>query len=169
MQASAFNGLAVVSIAGGVKLGTIIEVLFDLTTFRLAALLITSGDRQQFVVPFSAIHTIGPDAVMVPSDQSTQRYAAPFDGLARLDDVVKLKVVDEAGSVLGTVSGIEVDPETREITAVQVHQGGMLGLGGTTTTIPAASIRGVDQLMVVAAEIGKSAAAEPVSAGERPA
>jgi len=62
----------------------------------------------------------------------------------------KLKVVDESGTLVGTVRELEIDPQTGAVTQVEVHTGGMLGMGGTTTTIAAGEIGSIgEEVMIV--------------------
>src|SRR5688500_13152321 len=64
MDAKALNGMAVVSLEEGTKLGAIEQPLFDMATRQLGALEV-AGDAGRFVVPFDQIRQIGSDAVTV--------------------------------------------------------------------------------------------------------
>lgn len=141
MEAKALKGIAVVSLQEGTKLGQVDQPLFDLSARQLGALEV-SGDTGTFIVPFAQIEHIGSDAVTVASSQVTQTRSSgsAMGDLRGLDELGKLKVVDEAGTFLGTISDLDVDPETGAITRLRAHKGGMLGVGGTTTPIDAASV-----------------------------
>lgn len=144
MDANKLKGLAIVSLTDGAKLGRIDDVLFGTQPLRATALRAT-GDGQGFVIPFEQVKAIGADAVTVESGQVTQTDSSggAFGALPGLDELKKLKVVDEAGTLVGMLSGIDLDPATGRVTGVSVHKGGLLGLGGTTVTIDPAAIRGV--------------------------
>jgi len=151
MDAGKVKGLGVVSIASGAKLGTIDDVLFDVRGLRLGGLMVKSGD-QQAVVPLDQVKSIGGDAVTILSDTSAQwgQAGTPLSTLPRLSDMQKLKVVDEAGTLLGTVKDIEIMPDDGRIAALTVHKGGVLGIGGDTVTIRGAEITSVgDEVIVV--------------------
>jgi sporulation protein YlmC with PRC-barrel domain len=143
--------MPIVSLADGAKLGRIDEVLFETQPLRVAALR-AAGDGQGFVIPFAQLTHIGADAVTVESGQMTEAASADgaFGALPGLSQLKKRTVVDQAGTLVGTISGIALDPATGQMTGIAVRKGGLLGLGGTTTTIDPAAIRGVgDALLTV--------------------
>ena len=155
MKAEALHGLPVVSIADGAVVGHVDALYFEPRERRVAVLeLVAAGQRAR--VPFAAVHHVGADAVTIPDIAIVQwlnptSIGAERAGLLRLEELAKLRVLDEAGTFLGTVSGVEVDPETGDISEVRAHQGGVLGIGGTTHTIPGEQIRSASaELLVVA-------------------
>lgn len=166
MDAAKLKGMAIVSLGEGTKLGRVGDVLFDTQPLRATALRAT-GEGQTFVIPYAQIASIGADAVTVASGQVTQTASkeGAFGGLPGLGALTRLKVVDEAGTLVGVVGGIALDPPTGLVTGLAVHKGGLLGLGGTTTTLDPATIRGVgDDLLTVAMGGAASAGAERLPA-----
>lgn len=162
MDADKLKGRPVVSIAEGTKLGRVDDLLFDTEALRVAALQISGDNRQQFVIPFDRLKNIGADAVTVESSQVTQTPSkgGAFSALSGLGKVKGLKVVDETGTLLGTVHSIAIDQVTGEIVSLIAHKGGVLGLGGTSATIEAGAIRSVgSDVMTVAAGEGEPSAA----------
>lgn len=150
MKADALTGMAVLSIASGARLGRVEDIAFDTSTGRLAALRV-EADGQHALIPYTSIHAVGKDAITVPSDDVAQ-WTKPEGALASmpgLDAFKKMKVVDEAGTYLGMVKQVEIDPASGQITHVSTHEGGVLGLGGTTRTISAAEIRSVGNDVVL--------------------
>ena len=141
MDAKALNGMAVVSLGEGTKLGAIEQPLFDMATRQLGALEV-AGDAGRFVVPFDQIRQIGSDAVTVTSSQVAQTPSTgnALGALLRLHDLEKLKIVDEQGTFLGTIHDVALDPTTGQITQLTAHKGGLLGIGGTSTPIDASAI-----------------------------
>lgn len=141
MDAKALKGMAVVSLEEGTKLGAIEQPLFDMATRQLDALEV-SGDDGRFVVRFDQIRQIGSDAVTVTSSQSTQTPStgSTLGALRSLHDLSTLKIVDEAGTFLGTIHEVGLDPATGQITRLTTHKGGLLGIGGTSTAIDASAI-----------------------------
>ncbi|MBI3968390.1 MAG: PRC-barrel domain-containing protein [Chloroflexi bacterium] len=152
MKANEIKGLAVVSIADGAKLGHVDELYFDTQDMRLAAVRVANNE-QQAILPFDQIRSVGKDAVTVPSNEVTQGTTgkALTTGLSSLGSISKLRVVDEAGTLLGTVTGLDLDPGNGHITEVQAHRGGHFGLGGTSVHVPGRAIRsiGAEIMMVV--------------------
>lgn len=160
MDAEKLRGMAVVSVAEGAKLGYVDDILFDAPALRVVALRVR-GDAQMFAIPFERLQKIGADAITVESSQVTQVVSkpGPFDNLADLGQIKRLKVVDEAGTLLGTVEHLAIDPVSGQVTSVTAHRGGLLGLGGAATTIEARAIHSVgSELMTVGSQADASAA-----------
>ena len=156
MKAETLHGLPVVSIADGTVVGHVDALYFEPPQRRLALLELTAAG-QRARIPFATVHHIGSDAVTIPAIAAVE-WLNPTSippeqaGLLSLSELVKLPVVDEAGTALGKVTGVAIDPEDGSISEVRVHQGGVLGIGGTTHTIAGAKIRSASaELMVVAA------------------
>lgn len=150
MKTSDIKGKSVLSITTGVRLGRVEEVLFDPTSLDLAALRI-SASGQQAVIPFGQIQSIGRDAVMVAGDDVAQwiTTSSAADGLVTLDEIKHHKVVDDAGTLHGTPRAIAFDPQTGRLHQLEVHTGGMLGVGGQTTTVSGSDVTGVGADIIV--------------------
>lgn len=162
MKASDINGMTVVSLQEGAKLGQVDQPLFDLSARQLSALHV-KGDSGISVLPFDQIQNIGSDAITVTTSQVTQTPGADSvgDGLLDLQSLRKLKIVDRDGTFLGTLSDIEFDPQSGQITALTAHKGGVLGMGGTTTPIdPAATLTVGLELLTVNSNIVNSTTAD---------
>jgi sporulation protein YlmC with PRC-barrel domain len=153
MDANALIGMTIVSVAEAARLGKVADVVFATDPLTVAALHLR-GDGTDFIVPFDHVRNLGADAVTVDSSQVTQMASAgdTFDGLPRLTKLVQLKVVDDAGTLIGTLQSIELDPPTGRVERLVAHRGGVLGIGGASRTIAAEAIRsvGVDILTVAA-------------------
>ena len=144
MDAQALNGMAVVAVAEGTKLGHIEELLFDPQGLGVAAIRVR-GENGRLLIPFVRLGSIGDDAVMVESEavaQVVEKGQSP-DGLIGLGKLTGLKVVDMAGTLLGTVARIAIDPADGRLLALEAEQGGVLGLGGTTNVIAAEAVQGI--------------------------
>ena len=70
-----------------------------------------------------------------------------------MDDFLKLKAVDESGTLVGTVSQLDIDATTGQLVSLDAHKGGVLGLGGTTTTVAAEQIRAVGAEIITVANL----------------
>jgi sporulation protein YlmC with PRC-barrel domain len=160
MDTGRLKGIAVVSLAEGTKLGQVDAPLFDSVSLQLRAFQVR-GNGQTFIVPLELVRSIGTDAVTVESSQATQAPSkgGEFGSLVELSILKQLKVVDAAGTFLGTLHDLELDPTSGRVLRIVVHKGGMLGLGGETTTIEAAGIRSVggDLITVVEAQAQSAA------------
>jgi len=141
MDAHTLKGMAIVSVQEGTKLGYVEQPLLDLTARKVVALQVR-GESGTFIVPFDEVASVGTDAITVASSAATQTPSTGgvADGLCDLDALRKLKIVDQAGTLLGTISRVEIDPASGEIIQLAAHKGGMLGMGGTTTPIDARAI-----------------------------
>jgi sporulation protein YlmC with PRC-barrel domain len=150
MKASGLKNKAVVSMADGVQIGRVEDVLFDTAALRVAALVLTTtGGRS--VLPFAAVRSLGADAVTVESATATQAASdqAGMGNLLRsLGDLIGLKVVNGEGAYLGDVRDVTIEQASGALTELEAHSGGMLGLGGTGVTIPASAIRGIGPELV---------------------
>ena len=155
MKASELNGMAVVSLQEGAKIGHVDQPMFDLSARQLRALHV-KGDSGISVLPFSAIENIGSDAITVITSQVTQTpgFDSANQGSLDLQSLRKLKIVDQDGTFLGTLSEIEFDPTNGQVTQLTAHKGGVLGMGGTTTVIDTTAALTVGaELLTVNAEI----------------
>ena len=154
MDANALIGMTIVSVAEATRLGRIVDVLFDAEPFTLAALQIRGGETD-FIVPFGLVRNLGADAVTVDSSQVTQMASAgdAFDGLPRLTKLMQLKIVDDAGTLVGRLHSIELEASTGRVQRLVAQRGGVLGIGAESRTIPAEAIRSVgDNLVTVSAD-----------------
>lgn len=159
MNPDKLKGVAVVALDDGARLGRVSGSLFDRATLQLRAIQV-KGDGQGFIVPFEQVRTIGVDAVMVGSSHDSQAASSAGEYAQLIDygAIKKLKVVDSAGTYAGTIHGLEVDPASGKTLRLVVHKGGVLGLGGETTTVEGSAITGIgpELITVIAA-----ATAEP--------
>ncbi len=161
MDAHTLKSMAIVSLAEGTRLGYVEQPLLDLAARKVVALQV-KGESGTFIVRFDEVASVGTDAITVESSAATQTPSTggAADGLRDLDELRKLKVVDRAGTLLGTISRVEIDPASGAIMQLTTHKGGMLGMGGTTTLIDAQAIVSVGpELLTVNTEESALAAA----------
>ena len=151
------KGMAIVSISEATRLGVVTNVLFDTGPLRVAALQAASAETE-FVIPFELVRSLGTDAITVESSQVTQVAGAgsTMGNLLGLDQLRKLKVVDEAGTFIGTVHGVRLDPGTGTVLELVARRGGILTVGQHETVIPADAILKVgDEVLTVSAASGQ--------------
>ena len=154
MKADAIKNMAVVSIADGAKLGYVDDLVFDARDLRIAAVRV-SAEGQKALIPFDQIQNIGSDAITVPGPERRQLpgAAGSVPDQPNLDAIGKLKVVNEAGTLLGTIKDLEVDPKSGAVMQLGVHKGGVLGIGGSSYTVAPKDVISVgEELIVVRAE-----------------
>ena len=65
-----------------------------------------------------------------------------------LRDLMGLKVVNGEGASLGDVRDVAIDQASGSLSELVTHGGGMLGLGGTSVTVPGSAIRGIEPDLV---------------------
>jgi sporulation protein YlmC with PRC-barrel domain len=156
MYTEALKGVAVISMTEGARVGRVEESLFDPQTLHLAALRI-KGDAGEFLVPIAKVQSIGTDAVMVDSSAVAEVSGTATAALLGWDDLKRHQVVDEAGTLIGTMRNLDIDPVTRNATQLVIHKGGFLGLGGETTAIPVEQIARIgDELITVTGGAGRA-------------
>ncbi|MGH2345693.1 MAG: PRC-barrel domain-containing protein, partial [Chloroflexota bacterium] len=92
------------------------------------ALLLRGGMfREGPMVPWTDVRSVGRDAIMVEgSDAAVARTAG--ETLISLDTLRNTQVVGDNGELAGTISGVDVDPETGNVIAyiVAAPEGGGL-------------------------------------------
>ena len=157
MNTEKLTGMAVVSLSEGAKLGQVDAPLFDPITLQLRALRVR-GDGQTFIIPLELVQTVGADAVMVEGSEATQTATkgGEYGNLVEFSALKQLKVVDDAGTFVGTLHAIDLDPATGHAVRIVVHKGGVLGIGAASTTFAAAEMRSVGRDIIT---VSKSVAA----------
>ena len=150
MNAADIKGRAVISVATGARLGRVEDVLLDPTAPAIAAFRV-SADGQEALIPFAQVQSLGSDAVMVPGDDVAQwaTTSSAAEGLVSFNALKHFKVVDEAGTFLGTPKSLALEPGDGRLRQLDVHKGGVLGMGGETTTIPGGGIASVGADVIV--------------------
>ena len=133
-----------VSMDDGTKIGNVQELLFDTSKLRLAALRLSAAGGKS-LLPFEAVRSFGNDVITVENVSATQGTEgnATADTFRGLSDLVGLRVINGEGTWLGDVRDSEFSAKDGAIELITLRKGGMLGLGGTTTTVTSTGIRGV--------------------------
>jgi sporulation protein YlmC with PRC-barrel domain len=152
MDAKTLNDVAVVSVSEAARLGRVTDVLFETEPLRAAALKASDGSSQ-FVVPLDQVSSFGTDAVMVESPDVTElsRRGGSFGHLRTLNELQKLKIVDQAGTFVGTIRTVDFDPDNGRIERLFAETGGVFGIGRTSTTIEGQAVRSVGADLVTIA------------------
>ena len=174
MNNKQMNGIAVITIADGKKLGTVDTVRFDPASRRVVGFAVRaegsgplSGNPNPVgTVDAGAVHSLGPDALTL-ADASALRGGTTADGgdaLIDLDALTKRKTVTEGGTFVGQVAAIDVDERTFQLRSIEVSPGFFKG----NKTIPAAQVVSIgDDVLVVADAVCAPDHGADAVAGER--
>jgi len=137
IRAKELHGRAVIDLDTAERLGDVHEVILDPETRQVAAIVATSrpailGGGDRVLIPSSAVHAIGEDAVTVSRHEmgsETEAPSAALDALPRLSDITGRKVVTESGTAAGEIDDVMLDETTGRITgyALGDHGPGALG------------------------------------------
>jgi sporulation protein YlmC with PRC-barrel domain len=143
MKASELNHRPVVSLNDGVTVGEVADLTLDATHVKVSTLVLV-GHNGNSVVPFAAVRHIGTDAVTIDDSRIVQAPADKNEITERgMRTLTGLSVMNQGGAIIGSVDDVEFDEENGQITALLVHRGGVLGIGGARAAVPASAIRGV--------------------------
>ncbi|MCL5677255.1 MAG: PRC-barrel domain-containing protein [Firmicutes bacterium] len=132
MKATQIRKKAVVSIAEAEKVGTINDLILNPDKHHVEAFWVkTEPEGIMKVVPTDAAQNLGRDALTIRDRKALQdEYAAKGKETVRLDKLQGSKVITHSGTLVGTVSEVEVDPSNFEIVGYEVNTGGLPGLVG---------------------------------------
>lgn len=125
------QGLAVLDVSGGKKVGTVGDLVVSPEDGRLMAITIGGGmlgGGGSFVAA-DDIRSIGADAITVEGENVARPESEMSDGLRTARDASRQlpgkKVVTENGTLLGTVHDVLVDESTLRVSGLTIG-GGML-------------------------------------------
>ena len=150
MKASEILGKAVIAIDTAEKVGTVEDININPDGRRIEAFWIrTQPEGVLRSVPVKDIHSLGRDAITIESSGIIQDRTPSVDrGTVQLSKLEGAKVVTRGGNMVGTVSGVEIDPSNFSITGYEVNTGGVSGFVGQRKKISADVHYGEDILMV---------------------
>ncbi len=171
-KAKSLLGLNLISQLEGKQLGSVRDLIFDGSSHKLIALLLS--DRELFgmidatVVPWTQVREIGPNAIMVPSEEVVLKahadpiIAESYDQKSQLDGK---RVTTQGGEDLGRVSDLYLDEQGR-VQGFEVSGGlfaTMMG-GKRYMAMPSEITIGEDVILVpqeIAAELEQQRQNEP--------
>ncbi len=148
---SSIVGLSVISIAEGVDLGRVSEVVVDLAEGTVVGVIIASGADEKGVL-VDDIAVIGPDAVMIADTSKTQDLAkVPTLADKRRPAAEKpMTVVTASGVKLGALAEVHVSPDTKQVVSYEVSGGPVRDLTDGTLSLAVAEgmVHGPDTVIV---------------------
>jgi sporulation protein YlmC with PRC-barrel domain len=168
MEVEMLRGRAVVSLHQAKKLGEVQDVLLDVQKHRIAALSLRGGlFHGGPVIAWSDVRTVGLDAVMVDDADAVHRPArtAQDDEIA-VASLHGMKVVTDAGELVGTIKEVEVDPESGGVAhyVVESADATVFHSGPRILVPPRAVVAfGTDLVTVLAAAIDLPRSPDPAS------
>lgn len=127
IRASELDGRAVVDLDAAEKLGRIEQVILNPDARRVAGFVVARGGSlfgpsAHVVVPASAVHAVGPDAVTV-HHAALDRTDADVETLPRTSDIVGRKVVSTEGRLLGIIDDILINDTDGRIVGYELADG----------------------------------------------
>lgn len=111
------SGLAVVTLAGGEKLGRVDDIVFDPNTGRVTGFFVDRGgmfSKPKFL-PAGDVQSLGEDALTVTSDKVLLDGPSALTGELAAKTAENLPVLNPAGTVLGKVADIGVDTQSLSV------------------------------------------------------
>jgi uncharacterized protein YrrD len=103
-------GRAVLSVETANKLGIVHDLVIDPLKGQLVGISVHTLDQRQVLVSQREIESIGPDAVMLKSEQSlVSAHPSPVQALPLAKNhLIGVKVVSEGGRLLGEIANIYI-------------------------------------------------------------
>jgi len=148
VKASELIHRSVVSLNGGTKVGNVSDLTLDATHVQVKSLVLAGHDGNS-VVPFAAVRHIGIDAVTIDDSRTVQAPGGDRETTERgTSALTGLSVLNQEGTIVGSVDDLEFDEENGQLTALLVHRGGVIGIGGSHESIPASAIRAVGPQLI---------------------
>src|SRR3954468_10517396 len=114
IKGSDLVGRTVVDMEAATRLGKIKEIILQRDGERVAGFVVSQGETivgtggTRRIIPASALHAIGPDAITVRSVKETTGIEE-LDQLPQMSDVVGHKMVTRSGRLLGTIDDLIVN------------------------------------------------------------
>jgi sporulation protein YlmC with PRC-barrel domain len=121
IRATELAGRAVIDIEAAERIGTIDKLILDPEGRRIAGLVVAragsafTGSKSTVVIPASAVHALGPDAVTIRQSAAAGSDVSRLETLPRGQDVIGRKVVSEDGRFLGKVSDVLIERSDGQI------------------------------------------------------
>ncbi|MFE6200847.1 PRC-barrel domain-containing protein [Streptomyces sp. NPDC057838] len=135
MLFSEAQGLPVLTLDDAEELGTVRALTVDAASGVVTHVRVRGPHRKETVLPWGALHAVGPDAVLVRSAR------APAE-MPPHHELPGLRILAETGDHLGTVQDVVFEPGTGRLEAVLTVHGELpadrlLGLGGYALVVRA--------------------------------
>jgi uncharacterized protein YrrD len=127
IKGSQLVGRAVIDMEAAERLGKIKEIIVQRDGERVAGFVVVHGETlvgtagKRRMIPASAVHSIGPDAVTVRG--SAMQEVAELDNLPRMSDIIGHKMVTQSGRLLGIIDDMLISRADGTIVGFVVGEG----------------------------------------------
>jgi len=127
IKGSQLAGRAVIDMEAAERLGKIKEIIVQRDGERVAGFVVVHGETlvgtagKRWMIPASAVHSIGPDAVTVRG--SAMQQPAELDNLPRMSDIIGHKMVTQSGRLLGVIDDVLINRADGTIVGFVVGEG----------------------------------------------
>jgi uncharacterized protein YrrD len=127
IKGSQLVGRAVIDMEAAERLGKIREIIVQRDGERVAGFVIVHGETivgsggKRRVIPASAVHSIGPDAMTVRG--SSMQELAELDNLPRMSDIIGHKMITQSGRLLGVIDDMLINRADGTIVGFVVGEG----------------------------------------------
>jgi uncharacterized protein YrrD len=127
IKGSQLVGRAVIDMEAAERLGKIKEIVVQRDGERVAGFVIVHGETivgtggKRRMIPASAVHSIGPDAMTVRG--SAMQELAELDNLPRMSDIIGHKMITQSGRLLGVIDDMLIKRADGTIVGFVVGEG----------------------------------------------
>lgn len=177
MHSTQINGLPVISIAEGERLGTVVRTYVDPSAKRVVGFAYDTGSG--LFSPDSAprmdagcVRSLGPDTLLLDDKASVRGDAinATIASLTTLDELTGRAVLTSGGASVGHIAGVTFDERSFAITELAISRGMLAG----TWSAPIAQVVAIGRDFVIVTDgiwthDGAGVKLTPASSGDPPA
>jgi len=127
IKGSQLVGRAVIDMEAAERLGKIKEIIVQRDGERVAGFVVVHGETivgsggKRRMIPASAVHSIGPDAMTVRG--SAMQELAELDNLPRMSDIIGHKMITQSGRLLGVIDDMLINRADGTIVGFVVGEG----------------------------------------------
>src|SRR4029078_7352833 len=127
IKGSQLVGRAVIDMEAAERLGKIKEIIVQRDGERVAGFVVLHGETlvrstgKRRMIPASAVHSIGPDAMTVRG--SAMQEVVELDNLPRMSDIISHKMVTQSGRLLGVIDDVLINRTDGTIVGFVVGEG----------------------------------------------
>lgn len=139
-------GKPVISMADGMKVGDVKDLLID-TSSLVATTLVLSNEEEGSHVPWEKLKSLGKDVITIDDRTAVQPKTKPVEPVRSFHELAGTTVVEGAGTVIGTLKELELD-ETGHIRTFSTKAGGVFGLGTKDSTVAVNEIRTIGPRLI---------------------
>lgn len=141
-----FISMPIVSLEEGLQIGTVRNLVIDPVKMEIAAIIVDQRGwfREQKIIPYTKIKSIGNDAITVDQSSSVQRTISLPQMLKLIKekaDPIGTKVITENGIDLGVVDEYYIDETSGSITGFEISGKFPEGLFKGKAMMPADNVR----------------------------